>query len=94
MTIQMFDPTGDVAKAQLANENVIEVLAGKRVGYIFNMHANAVAFWKMLEQEVASKLHPSSVCRIYKQNTWQQAPKAEVQQLVEESEYVLVGVGA
>ena len=94
MSIFLLDPTGDVATVQRKAGNDLAKLEGKKVGYIFNQHATCVAFWKTLEQEVESKFHPSAVHRIYKENTWAPAPQKDVDRLVEESDYVLVGVGA
>lgn len=94
MSILLLDPTGVVAKTERQEERVLEVLTGKKVGYVFNQHTSALDFWKALEQEVDLTLRPSSVLRVYKENTWAPAPKAEVDRLVRETDYALVGVGA
>lgn len=51
-------------------------------------------FWKALEQAVDRKFAPSSVHRVYKKNTWAPAPKAEVDKLIAETDFALVGLGA
>ncbi len=94
MSIQLFDPVGEIEVVKAKPLRVLETLGGKRVGYIFNQHVSALAFWKALEREVEARLNPSAVHRVYKTNTWASAPKAEVDHLIEKSDYALVGVGA
>ena len=94
MTIELFDPIGVVDEAKAKEERVIENLAGKRVGCIFNQHVSSLAFWKAMEAEIESTLRPATVHRVYKANTWAQAPKADAERLLEQSDYALVGVGA
>ena len=94
MTIQLFDPVGVVDAGQVKDERILENLAGKRVGCIFNQHVSALAFWKGLETELEATLNPASVQRVYKANTWAPAPKADVERLLRETDYALVGVGA
>ncbi len=94
MSIRLFDPVGDVEVVQRATERVLKTVKGSSVGYIFNQHASALAFWKNLEGYVETNLAPSRTCRIYKTNTWAPAPKAELERLLCEADYVLVGVGA
>ena len=94
MSIQLYDPVGDVEVVHRKPLRALETLKGKRVGYIFNQHVSALAFWKALERETEARLNPSSVHRVYKTNTWASAPKAEVDRLIGETDYALVGVGA
>lgn len=94
MSMWLLNPTGQVAKTERQEEKVLEVLGGKKVGFIFNQHACALDFWKALEQEVVRTYRPAAVHRIYKENTWAPAPKADVDELVRETDYALVGVGA
>lgn len=94
MSILLFDPTGNIAQHSQPKEHLLDTLNGKKVGYIFNQHASAGAFWQALEREVDRTLHPSAVHRIYKENTWAPAAKSTVDQLVLETDYALVGVGA
>lgn len=94
MNIQLYDPVGEVEVVQRKPLRALETLKGKRVGYIFNQHVSALAFWKALEREIETRLAPSAVHRVYKANTWASAPKHEVDRLIEESDYALVGVGA
>ena len=76
MSIQLFDPLFDVEVVQRREEHRLESLQGKRVGYIFNQHVSALAFWKALELEVDQHLLPAATHRVYKTNTWAQAPQA------------------
>ena len=94
MTIRLLDPTGTVAKVSRKQELKLESLKGKRVGYIFNQHKSGLAFWAALEKEIERKFSPASVYRIYKENTWAPAPRSEVDRLVEQTDYALVGLAA
>jgi hypothetical protein len=94
MSIQLFDPVGEVEVVQQAPRRTLETLAGRRVGYVFNQHVSALAFWKALEGEIEKTLKPSDILRVYKTNTWAPAPKAEAGRVLEATDYVLVGVGA
>jgi hypothetical protein len=94
MSISMMNPTGVVMQTQLRKVQQLDELRGKRVGYVFNQHATASAFWKKLESGVAAKFSPAGICRVYKDNTWAPAPQADVSRLIQETDYALVGVGA
>jgi hypothetical protein len=94
MTIQLLDPTGVIATTQRTAENILETLSGRKAGFIFNQHASGLAFWKGLEEEVERRFKPASMHRVYKENTWAPAPKGEVDKLIGETDYVLVGLGA
>lgn len=94
MTIRLLDPTGTVGRVERREELPLDVLKGKRVGYIFNQHKSGLAFWAALEKEIEKQFEPASVVRIYKENTWAPAPKAELARLVEQTDYALVGLAA
>ena len=94
MTIELFDPVGVVEAVHSKQERALESLMGKRLGCIFNQHVSALTFWKAMEAAIEAKLRPSSVHRVYKANTWASAPKADVERLLQETDYALVGVGA
>ena len=94
MTIRVLDPTGSVAQVKRERQRKLDGLQGKRVGFIFNQHKSGLAFWAALEREIQSKFNPASVYRIYKENTWAPAPSAEVDRLVQETDYALVGLAA
>ena len=94
MTIVMLEPVADVERPEARAEQSLDRLEGKRVGFIFNQHTSALAFWKAFEHEIQSKLAPRSVHRVYKSNTWAQAPKAEIERLAAETDLALIGVGA
>jgi len=94
MTIRVLDPTGSVAQVKRERQRKLDGLQGKRVGYIFNQHKSGLAFWAALEREIQRTFNPASVYRIYKENTWAPAPRAEVDRLVEETDYALVGLAA
>jgi len=94
MSFILFDPICEIENVQTENEVKLSDLRGKKVGYLFNQHISALAFWKNLEAEIERKLQPSSVHRFYKTNTWASAPKEKVDELIRETDYVLVGVGA
>ena len=94
MSIRLFDPVGDMEVVQRKGERPLDTLKGKAVGYVFNQHISAIAFWKNLERCVEGVMEPSRTYRIYKPNTWAPAPKQEVERLAQETDYALVGVGA
>ena len=94
MTIRLLDPTSYIAKAAPNKRQRLDSLQAKRVGYLFNQHKSAAAFWQALEHEMDRVFGPAAVLRVYKENTWAPAPKDEVARLREETDFALVGVGA
>jgi hypothetical protein len=94
MTIELFDPVGEVEAVMRQATRALSSLKGKRVGCIFNQHVSALAFWQALEKEIGETLKPANMMRVYKTNTWAPAPRADVQRLLAETDYALVGVGA
>ena len=94
MTIVLFDPVGEVERLEQRQEHTLARLEGKRIGLIFNQHTSALAFWKAFEAEVETKLTPASVHRVYKTNTWAQAPQTDIDRVVKETDFALIGVGA
>lgn len=94
MSIQIFDPVGEVEVIQRQEEARLERLTGRRVGFIFNQHTSAQAFWKALEQQVEATQKPVSVQRVHKANTWAPAPKLDIERVLAETDYALIGVGA
>jgi hypothetical protein len=94
MTVELLDPVGVVEVVHAKEMRALKSLAGKRLGCIFNQHVSSLSFWKAMEAEVEARFKPSSIYRIYKANTWATAPAAEVQRLLRETDYALVGVGA
>ena len=92
MSIELFDPVGEVEKLQRKAERALETLVGKRVGCVFNQHVSALVFWRALESEIEKTLQPARVLRIHKSNTW--APTADANRLLQETDYAVVGVGA
>ncbi|MEE8442568.1 MAG: hypothetical protein V3S37_02360 [Dehalococcoidia bacterium] len=94
MSIVLFDPVGDIEVAERAQEKALDTLKGKAVGYIFNQHVSSLVFWKYLEQNLGSALEPSKVVGIHKPNTWAPAPGEEVERIIRETDFALVGVGA
>lgn len=94
MSIQFFDPVGELEVVERRQETSLSSLAQKRVGFIFNMHTSAQAFWKAFEQEVEKTFAPAGVRRVHKANTWAPAPKADIARVLAETDYALIGVGA
>jgi hypothetical protein len=94
MTIELFDPVGEVEVVAQKPQRILETLNAKRVGCIFNQHVSALAFWQALEEEIGRTLNPASMTRVYKTNTWAPAPRADALRLIEETDFALVGVGA
>jgi hypothetical protein len=94
MAITLYDPVGEVQTPEGRAEQNLASVKGKRVGYVFNQHNTALRFWKHLEAEVRTRLEPSGEARIYKDDTWREAPEAEMGVLLKKVDYALVGVGA
>ena len=94
MSIRMLDPVADVEAVVREKERELERLDGKKIGYVFNQHVTALAFWKRLEREVGDRLKPSGVRSVYKINTWAPASQADLGKLAAEVDFALVGVGA
>ena len=94
MSILLLDPVCEPEAIERRTERTLGGLKGKKVGYIFNQHKSALTFWKTLEQEIEKTYGWSDAHRVYKTNTWASAPKADVDDLVSNSDYALVGVGA
>ena len=94
MSIVLIDPTGLLANTRREGRESLKDLRGKRAGFVFNQHATGVAFWRALESEVQKSFAPSGVDRVYKDNTWAPAAQTELDRLIRETDYVLVGLGA
>ena len=94
MDILLFDPVGDIDLPERAVEKVLDTLKGKVVGYIFNQHISSIVFWKHLEESVESALEPSSTVKVYKPSHTMPAAQDEIERVVRETDFALVGVGA
>jgi hypothetical protein len=94
LTIYMINPTGKIQRSKATAMRRIGSLEGKKVGFVFNQHGTAAAFWQKLESSVQQRFQPEGVSRIYKDNTWSPADTLQIQRLAHETDYVLVGVGA
>jgi hypothetical protein len=94
MAIILLDPVCKPEVVERRAERRLETLRGRRVGYVFNQHNSVLTFWKTLEQEVEKSLAPPESHRVYKTNTWAPAAKADIDELVRNTDYALVGVGA
>ena len=94
MDILLFDPVGDIDLPERADEKVLDTLKGKVVGYIFNQHNSSLVFWKHLEENVESALEPSKVLGVYKPSHTMPAAQDDIDRVVRETDYALVGVGA
>jgi hypothetical protein len=94
MSIELFDPVGEPEQFERVKPRTLAGLEGKRVGYVFNQHVSALAFWDGLEAEVGRILSPEHVTRVHKTNTWAPAPRVDAERVLAETDYVLVGVGA
>jgi len=91
MTIQLrIRP--DYRRSARAQEQCSKQLNGER-RVLFSISTLRTRFWKTLEHEVERRFKPASMHRVYKKNTWAPAPKADVDRLAGETDYVLVGRG-
>ncbi len=94
MSIEFFDPVGEVLRTTAGRERKLESLGGRNAGYVFNQHVSALTFWEALEKAVAARHAPPHVQRIYKPAHSVTAARADLERLSAESDYALVGVGA
>lgn len=94
MRMLLYDPVGDIEAPAIVPEKGLDTLHGKAVGYVFNQHVSSIVFWQELEQIVQQTFQPSRVVQVHKANTWSQAPQSEIERIIRETEYALVGVGA
>ncbi len=94
MSLRLFDPVGDIELPERAAETALDTLKGKAVGYVFNQHISSIVFWKHLEENVVSSLEPSQVLKVYKPSHTKPAAQDEIERVVRETDYSLVGVGA
>ena len=92
--MRLFDPVGDIELPERAEEIALDTLKGKAIGYVFNQHISATVFWKHLEENVENALEPSKVLKVYKPSHTRPAAKDEIERVVRETDYALVGVGA
>ena len=94
MSIVIYNPVCKVETVHARAANQIGSLLQKRIGLVFNQHSSVVAFWNALEREVEKQLQPAALQRLYKTNTWAPAPAAEMENLIRQTDFALVGVGA
>ena len=94
MSMQIFSPVGEPETFQQKDRRPLRDASGARVGFVFNQHTSALSLWKLVEQEVADQLKPAATHRLYKTNTWAPAPQADIERLMRETDFAVVGVGA
>lgn len=94
MSIVIYNPVCKVETVHARAANHLDSLSNKRIGLVFNQHSSVVAFWNALEREVEKKLQPKTMQRLYKTNTWAPAPSGEMADLIRQTDFALVGVGA
>jgi len=99
----VLDPVGGPAKGSRKPMKKVERLQGKRVGFIWGIHALSTKFWPVFEEEVVSGFEPREVHRLYKTqmedgklkgNTWNPAPPAVSEETASNIDYAVLGVGA
>ena len=94
MTIRLFDPVCAPEVIARGEERRLESLSGKKIGFVFNQHNSGKEFWTTLEKQIETSLKPEAVHRVYKTNTWAPAPKADLDELLRNTDDAIVGVGA
>ncbi|MBI4311641.1 MAG: hypothetical protein HY681_07650 [Chloroflexi bacterium] len=94
MSIILISPVGNVDSSVAVAASSLETLKGKAVGYVFNQHISALAFWRQLERVIEDRLEPRGVVKVYKSNTWAPAPASEISRIVSATDFAVVGVGA
>jgi hypothetical protein len=94
MSIKVYDPVGEVEPIATVAPSRLDALEGGRIGYVFNHHPAAEAVWQSLESNIEKILRPASLARIDKDNVAVSVPRPDLERLVGQADYVLVGVGA
>ena len=92
--IQIYDPVGKPVSRATKSQQGLSSLSARKVGFVWNQYQSTTRFWPEMEGMVASFYEPSDIRRVYKENTWSPAPPEKLRELMEESEYLVVGVGA
>lgn len=92
--IVFLSPEGEVPAVAHKEVRALEGVEGKTVGFLFNGHHSAADLWKFLQSEMADQYHPGKTLDLWKSNLAAPAPRPMVQQLVEQADAAVVGVGA
>ena len=92
--IEIVSPVGHPRVRTQAARRVLETLAGRSVGFIWNQYQATAHFWPRLERALQALCQPRAIERAYKTNTWSPLDKARFQELSLGVDYMVVGVGA
>jgi hypothetical protein len=92
--IEIVSPVGHPRVQAQAPRRVLETLAGRSVGFIWNQYQATVSFWPRLERALEDLCRPRAVERAYKTNTWSPLGKERFQEIARSVDYLVVGVGA
>jgi hypothetical protein len=94
MTIRVRSPLADINEAPPGKAvRALSALEGRRMGLLWSQHASSVKFWPVFEKVAEARFRPSEIHRFYKTSTWNVAPPADIAELAQRVDYVLVGVG-
>ena len=94
MTIEVFNPVGEVAPAATARAVMLDRVRRRSAGLVCNHHPAIEELWAQLESGIERDWQPSGMHRIAKANISMPQPAAELARLASAVDYVLVGVGA
>jgi hypothetical protein len=92
--IELVSPLGHPRVQAQAARRVLEILAGRSVGFIWNQYQATGNFWPRLERALEELCRPRAVARAYKANTWSPLEKERFRELARGADYLVVGVGA
>ena len=94
MTLRVRDPRAEIATPPEGKWiRRLESLQGTRMGLLWSQHASSENFWPVFERIAQMTFHPASVLRLYKDSTWNVATADQIESLVNQTDFVLVGVG-
>ena len=92
--IELVSPIGHPRIEEQARRKSLGTPVGGRLGFIWNQYQTTRVFWPLLERAVEEACRPSAVERAYKGNTWTPLEKDRFGDLLNASDYLVIGVGA
>jgi len=93
--LRVLDPVAESKPAERDQPlRALEALDKLRVALVWSGHAATTKFWPVLEHAIGDRFQPREVRRFYKPSTWNAASAKEIEEIVREADYAIVGVGA
>jgi hypothetical protein len=92
--LQVYDPTGLPPSRGSKQRKTLSTLVGAKVAFVWNQYASTTRFWPEFEKAIQGIYEPGAIRRIYKENTWSPAERGRLDELLVDTDYLVVGVGA